>query len=322
MLRCWRQVDGRLSEAGPEACAGALWIELTGADAAERARAGELLGIELPDPAEMHGAPQSRRFREVDGHVLFTVRVALAADGPSRLEPFVLVLGRDRLASLAAEELPALHHARRRLSQPTPRPRTATRVLLTILESLVEELAGSLEAIKRANDAASRGIFAHARGDGERGPLRRLLGELGRNGDLLSDIRESVADLQHLLEVWAEAEDDGVVPEVPAGEAARRERLAHDLAAVADRTGFLRGEIGLLLDAAMGFLAYEQNESIRIFTVLATLFMPPTLIASIYGMNFRHMPELEWTFGYPLALLLMLASALFTRWWFRRRGLL
>ncbi|GBD41904.1 Magnesium transport protein CorA [bacterium HR39] len=119
-----------------------------------------------------------------------------------------------------------------------------------------------------------------------------------------------------------EAGDDGVVPQVAAGGAASRRRLARDLAAVADRTGVLRGEIGLTLDAAMGFPAYEQNESIRIFTVLALPFMPPTLIASIYGMDFRHMPELEWTYGSPLALLLMLASALFGRWWFRRRGLL
>jgi len=322
MLRIWQAADNRLVEAADADPASALWLDLVAPTGDERERLAEVLGLPVPDPVDMASATRSRRLRRLDGSLLFTIRVPITAEGESNLASMVLILGAQRLVSLVQAEPAALEEARARLRAPAPRVLSPARVLLVLLEELVEDFAEALEAIKRANDQVSRAIFAYADARTERPPLRPLLNTLGRNGDLLSDIRESAANLQHLLKFWQEAEDDGVVPTVPSDEAARRARLARDIGAVVDRTGLLRGETALLLNAAMGFLGLVESEGIRVLTLLATLLMPPTLIASIYGMNFQYMPELEWTFGYPLSLLAMVASSLLFYWWFRRRGLL
>lgn len=96
--------------------------------------------------------------------------------------------------------------------------------------------------------------------------------------------------------------------------------LSRDIRSLADHGSFLEQKIGFLLDATLGMINIEQNAIIKIFSVAAVVFLPPTLIASIYGMNFRHMPELDWLLGYPMALILMVVSALIPFWFFKRKG--
>jgi magnesium transporter len=96
--------------------------------------------------------------------------------------------------------------------------------------------------------------------------------------------------------------------------------LQRDGQSLTEHAGFQSSHIAFLLDAALGLINIEQNSIIKFFSVAAVIFMPPTLVASIYGMNFHHMPELGWRFGYPMAITLMLASGLLPVWWFRRRG--
>lgn len=93
-----------------------------------------------------------------------------------------------------------------------------------------------------------------------------------------------------------------------------------DIVGLMDQAAFLSNKINFLLDATLGLINLQQNQIIKIFSVAAVVFLPPTLIASIYGMNFAHMPELNWGVGYPSALLLMVASAVFPYWYFKRRG--
>ena len=100
----------------------------------------------------------------------------------------------------------------------------------------------------------------------------------------------------------------------------RVKTLVRDNKSLGDHSSFLSQKITFLLDATLGMIAIEQNNIIKIFSIAAGVFLPPTLIASIYGMNFRVMPELTWAFGYPMAGVLMLVSALLPLWYFKRRG--
>ena len=145
--------------------------------------------------------------------------------------------------------------------------------------------------------------------------IGELMDRLGKAQGVNAKIRESAASMMRMLIYAGGAE----TLESPAA----REHISslqHDLASVTDHSGYLSGNITFLLDAALGLINIEQNGIIKFFSVAAVVLMPPTLVASIYGMNFHHMPELAWPYGYPMALSLMAISAILPFLWFRRRG--
>ena len=140
---------------------------------------------------------------------------------------------------------------------------------------------------------------------------------VGRQGDLNSKARESLVSLGRLTAFLASSADGhGAAAEVRG----RLKTLGRDAGALADHASFLSNKITFLLDATLGMINIEQNAIIKIFSVAAVVFLPPTLVASIYGMNFRHMPELTWMPGYPMALGLMVLSAVLPFVYFKRRG--
>ncbi len=145
-----------------------------------------------------------------------------------------------------------------------------------------------------------------------------MLGQLGRQGDLLSDLRESLMTLArasgYLGMVWPRLSD------APQENRERLQTLSRDVQSISEHASFLTQKVTFLLDATLGMINIEQNATIKIFSVLAVVLLPPTMIASIYGMNFEHMPELSWPLGYPLALLMMLAAAVLPYAWFKRKG--
>ena len=167
-------------------------------------------------------------------------------------------------------------------------------------------------------DAISREIFEHDQGEPSISrDYQEILKRIGRKGDLNSKSRESLVSIGRLLSFVTQKLDSRPVdPQVKAQLAT----IAHDAHALTDHASFLSNKINFLLDATLGMINIEQNAIIKIFSVAAVVFLPPTLIASIYGMNFRLMPELGWHLGYPLALVLMVISAILPWWYFKRRG--
>jgi magnesium transporter len=143
-----------------------------------------------------------------------------------------------------------------------------------------------------------------------------LLERIGFNGELDSKARESLVSLARLLVFVQQSGNIAVNDE----HRHRFRSISRDAAALSDHASFLGAKVSFLLEATLGLINLEQNNIIKIFSVAAVMFMPPTLIASIYGMNFRHMPELNWPVGYPLALLLMFGSILGIYIYFKRRG--
>jgi magnesium transporter len=164
-------------------------------------------------------------------------------------------------------------------------------------------------------DRLSRNVFADTvdpsvRNAGYQSTLRAL----GRYADLISKVRESLVSVERILLFLSASYRTARVP------LEMRERVKttlRDVTSLEEHASFLNNKIQFLLDATLGLVNLEQNNIIKLFSVMAVVFMPPTLIASIYGMNFKFIPELEWSFGYPMAVLMMVGAAVFPYAFFR-----
>jgi magnesium transporter len=191
-------------------------------------------------------------------------------------------------------------------------------VLIGLLEQIIDRLADLIERMQSDIDKLSQTVFGtdkDARGNGER--YDQALKTVGKQGDLTTRARESLLSINRLLTFFSFANDQTATDKAVKG---RIKTAARDVGSLSDHLNYLNGQITLLLDATLGLISIDQNRIIKIFSVVAVIFMPPTLVASIYGMNFHSMPELSWEFGYPLAIGLMVLSALVPIWYFRRRG--
>src|SRR4029077_930194 len=175
------------------------------------------------------------------------------------------------------------------------------------LDAVIDRAADILERIGADVDQVSHDIFE------PQGPTVRsrsyndLLGAIGRKGDLTSKVRESLVSIGRLL-LYLANEADSMRWAKESRSLLRG--MQRDVNSLSDHAAYLTNKITFLLDAMLGVVTIEQNNVIKLFSVAAVALMPPTLIASIYGMNFRHIPELEWTYGYPFAVVLMILAAI------------
>jgi magnesium transporter len=190
-------------------------------------------------------------------------------------------------------------------------------VLVALLEATVDRMTDILERAEEEVDAISRAIFRSEQPRAARRDLMNTLQLIGRKGDLCSNIQVGILSLERVSGFLGQALADR-----PDGKDLRRRvrTLEHYLDSLSNHASFASQKVTFLLDATLGMINIEQSNIIKIFSIAAGVFLPPTLIASIYGMNFSFMPELEWRYGYPLAWLAMLASALLPFWYFKRRG--
>jgi len=174
--------------------------------------------------------------------------------------------------------------------------------LLGLWEDIVSRLADHLEMAGRELDAAARQVFGEARAT-EPGALQATLRQVGLQGEVIGRVRLALVTLERALSFFEATERGAPVAGLIVG-------LMHDIGALSEHSDHLSARIGLTVDATLGMITLAQNQTVRIFSVVAVLFLPPTLVASIYGMNFAAMPELHQPWGYPAALAAMLASAL------------
>lgn len=298
-----------------------LWADIVRPGAAEARAASDLLGVEIPTLQEMEEIELSARLYEEDGALFMTASLVTGSEGDEpRLIPVTFILARTGLVTVRHDEALSFDQLRNRRLRGIGRE-AAHYLLLDLLDATVDQVADMLERSSSRCDGISREVFAakgaaagSARGDASR-DLEAMLGAIGRQGDLLTKLRESLVGLARLLSYYSARHPD-------AGRDARTRvrTLQRDVQALTDHASFLSGKINFLLDATLGLINLEQNQIIKIFTVASVAFLPPTLIASIYGMNFERMPELRWSLGYPTSIGLMLVSAALPFLYFRRRG--
>jgi magnesium transporter len=320
MIRGFATVGGRLSsvENVIDQLDRVVWIDLINPSDEEEAALEQHLGIDVPTREEMEEIEISSRLYYEDGAAFMTATLPAHADGDDPLmAPVTFVLAGDRLITVRYHEPRAFHTFPTRAEKVAMGCTSGEPVLVALLEAIIDRLADILERAGHDIDRISRGIFQPGGAKPRSRDFQKVLEEIGRKGDLTSNIHDSLVTLERLIGFLGHAtgqrKSSKDIRE-------RVKTLARDARSLADHAAFLSQKITFLLDATLGMINIEQSATIKIFSVAAVVFLPPTLVASIYGMNFDHMPELQWLFGYPFAIGLMILSAFVPFWYFKRRG--
>jgi magnesium transporter len=219
------------------------------------------------------------------------------------------VLKDGRLFTIHEEELATIRLFRLRARGPSVLLGDAMTILLSLFTTKVDRLADVLESVYTSLESASEKVLRQSDKD-----LHVLLAEVAEFEDISGKARLSLLDTQRALNFILR----NMKLEVEQIEQVRD--VLRDVDSLLPHTAFLFDKVNFLMGAIQGFINIEQNRIIKIFSIAAVVFLPPTLVASIYGMNFRVMPELTWSFGYPLAIVLMVLSGISPYWYFKRRG--
>ena len=296
-----------------------VWVDLLKPTPGETAAVEEASGLTLPSQAEISEIETSSRLR-TDGDVVCLSAPLVfrsQADDPGTT-PVGFVLAPELLVTVRYEPLNAFD-----TYQGAARG-SAAEVFVGLIEAIVDRIADVLERIAGELDVLSHRLFrARSVGGGdhrtraqESADLRSILRRLGASGDLTSKIRDSLLALARIVPYVATMRG----AELPAAVKTRLDTLRHDLESLNDYETHLLNKIQLLMDATLGLINVEQNDIIKVLTVVSVVGVPPTLVASVYGMNFKYMPELDWSWGYPYGLAMIVVSALAPLIWFKWRG--
>src|SRR5262245_61241166 len=295
----------------PENC---VWVDLLEPTVTEERAVERLLAIDVPSREEMREIETSSRLYEENGTLYMTATIV--TDRPES-SAVTFILSHNRLiTNRYVDPLPF----RRFIAYSERHPLAATNapgILAGLLESIIERTADVLERVGIGLDELSASVFAaESQAVTRARDLRAVMERIGRDGDLTSKARESLVTLGRQLTFIQQSQ----AIQMPKELLSRYRSMSRDVLALSDHASFLANKSSFMLQATLGLINIEQNNIIKIFSVAATIFLPPTLIASIYGMNFHFMPELDKPWGYPLALVLMVISALLPYVYFRRRG--
>jgi magnesium transporter len=323
MLRAYGpDCDGSLIVADARIPDGATWIDLEEPTREEEALVERCIGLNVPTQAELDEIePSSRLFERGDALYMTVSALRGVEQGEPTTTPIGFVLSGNRLVTVRyATPKPVLaftHHVQREPEL----ARDATTVLTRLLDAFIDRLADELEALGEDIEAISQHIFQRDAEEERRIPaalLQALLTRIGRAQSLLAKIRYTAVSSGRLLSFLA-----GTARMHEDASAAARNHvrsLSTDVSSLIDHSSFLADNLTFLLNASLGLISIEQNAAMKLFSWAALVFLPPTLIAGIYGMNFDFLPELHWHLGYPVALALMLASAVLPLLYFKKRG--
>jgi magnesium transporter len=301
-----------------------VWLDMLEPSPEEVDAVERRLGIAMPTREEMREIEASSRvYEEGEAHVLTTTVLYRADEPPPQTTQVSFILKGGLLLTLrfaAPQPFRTLKQRLERLERHTIQLGSAEEVLFWLLDAIIARHADVMERAQLDVDELSMRIFGAARPgkDAEKPDLIDALARIGRSGDTLSKVRECLHTIDRALLAISATE---LLPPDCRKEARQRARaLSRDVQSLTDQIAFVSSKIELLLEATLGMISIEQTNIIKIFSVLAIVLLPPTLIASIYGMNFALMPELAWPWGYPLALLLMVLSAMVPYVYFKRKG--
>lgn len=301
---------------------GVVWYSLTDPTPEEDKFVESCLGIDIPTRKEMNDIEPSARLYNEEGAEFMTITAVVEGEGGELVKtPITFVLRNGQLFTVRYLDPKPFRLFERIVARRSGGFGDGEGVMIGLLESFIDRLAQLLETTGDGIDQISREVFATSKGvkpTHKACDLQSLIERIGKKGDTLTLANESLVSIARL----ASFHQAGELPDAKLARERRQELkvLQRDAAALGDHAAFLSSKINFLLDATLGLINLEQNQIIKIFSVAAVVFLPPTLVASIYGMNFDVMPELRLEFGYPLALLLMIASAILPYLFFKRRG--
>jgi len=321
MLKAYQQQNGGLKGVtiGDEDTlpAGALWIDLFNPTVEERRKVDLAYGLEMPTRADMEEIEISSRLYQEDANMFMTAMVLAQTDTDlPTADAVTFVLTPEHLVTIRyIDPQPFRTYALRceRAVVNAPRPET---VLLQLLDAVIDRMADVLEKTGSDVEVISAEVFSpgiHKVGTRD---FQNILRRLGQKHGLSSKMRESLLTIGRMLTFLTQSFDNRVQKDTRA----HVKTLVRDVQSLQDHSSFVAAKVSYLQDATLGLINNEQNNIIKIMSVAAMVFLPPTLFASIWGMNFHYMPELNKVWGYPVSIGVMIISAVLPYIYFKRRG--
>jgi magnesium transporter len=301
-----------------------VWVDLLNATPEEVSAAEQTLGIVLPTVASLSEIEHSSRMRWSGDAMVLSLPLPIAATGGYDLAPVGFVVRQDVLVTLRIDANEAFDQFADTFRGGTFSDRSPISVMIGLFETIVDALADRLEEIGTMLDRFAGRIFRagarqktkHRAMKIDSNALRDLLRQIGGLGQVLGKLRASLLTAGRIVPfVQTEAKDW-----VKEGAANRLTTVKADVASLNEYEAHLSEKVQFLLDAALGLINMDQNDSFKVLTVVSVVGIPPTLVASIYGMNFHSMPELAWTWGYPYGLGVIVLSAVIPLLWFKAKG--
>jgi magnesium transporter len=314
MLRLFKLDENRIQQLPPEqidapTLATADWLDAHEPDQAEREQMNALMRSELPQTSDISEIESSARYfiddEGIHVHSLFLSH----SEGRHKTATVAFILQPKRLITVREGKVADFRLLRLRARRSQVDAESPADLMMTIFEQKVENLADFIEDIHRDLEAVSKVVLEEEDSD-----LEWAIDQLAKLEDSNGKIRLCLMDTQRSLtflqrQIRSRLSNPELCTEV-----------LHDIETLLTHTSFLFDKINFLMDSTQGFININQNKIIKTFSIAAVVFLPPTLVASIYGMNFNVMPELDLMLGYPIALVLMLASGIAPYWFFKHKG--
>jgi magnesium transporter len=313
-LRC--SFERHILDSADQVPENAVWLDLINPTREEDRRVELALGIEIPTREESRNIEPSEVLYVENGVRYMSARILCQSGTESpTLAPISFILKDRKLITVRYDEPRSFQMFINRMARPGACTASGDHLLISLFETVIDRAAEILRLSGERIDEVSSVVFepnSAQRVDVD--TFRNTLQTMGMEGNRISKVRESLVSIERML-LFLSANTAGAA----LGDDLRAEvrTTLRDLQSLEDHATFLSSKIQFLLDAVLGLVNLEQNKIIKIFSVASVVFLPPTLIASSYGMNFKNMPELEWPFGYPMALALMVVSVLATYSFFK-----
>ena len=297
----------------------AVWMDLVDPTDAERAASERITGLRVPSREEVSEIESSSRVSTENGIIYLNMPYSyLGEDGQSHVTPVGFVLSEKYLLTLRFTALPAFETFSARYAH-VGRWNSAE-TLIGLVEAIVDRTADVLERVATELDHLSKATFNDAanrrnmrRADQE---LRALLTSVGRCGDTLGNLRDSVLGLARIVAYSQQVCEGWTPPELKI----RLVTLKQDIASLNDYDQQLSSKVSFLLDAVLGFINIEQNNGVKVLTIASVVGIPPTFVVGLYGMNFKNMPEYDWHYGYQFGWVMIIVSVIVPLVWFRVKG--
>ncbi|MBV9996508.1 MAG: magnesium transporter CorA family protein [Caulobacteraceae bacterium] len=299
----------------------AVWLDLTDPNEAERSLVEDHAGVRLPTRSELAEIEQSSRLAYRDGVLRLTAPVIAKADTdhPS-LSEVGLILTARLLITVRYDHLKSFEAAADKIDAEGP-PASGPDAFITLLEAFVDRQADLLEEARARLDQISHRVFRRSTADPLRarlsgGVMRERLQTLGRIGERISMIRESLLAVERMVPFALDSAKDWFAGDL----GVRLKGVREDIGSISLFEEHLLGKVQFLLDAVLGFISIEQNDIFKVLTIASVVGIFPTLVVGWYGMNFHNMPEFGWRYGYQFGIAAIVLSTIAPLLWFKWRG--
>lgn len=285
----------------------ALWIDLLRPTFDEDKLIESITSLDIPTRDDMREIEISSRLYKENNALFMTASVLVNSESKEPiLDAVSFILTEKQLITIRYFELQAFTLFISQIHKKEINEMNSIDLLIELLEMTIDRIADILERVGGSIDKHSQVIFRPDHKSKDKINFQKILQEIGANGDLGAKVRESLITFNRLVSYCRQNEKNVL----DVDNELHLATLSTDIQALSDHVGFLSNQVNFLLNATLGMININQSNIIKIFSIAAVIFLPPTVVASIYGMNFKFMPELEWHYGFPFAVSIMLLSAL------------